>query len=95
MRSRLLTGEQPQLGLILLPIGPQLWQQLSGQNRIAVLAPLALFDPDHHPGRIAFNMFRLEANSFPDSQPCAVDGLEQNPVFEVINAAQEAAYLFH
>jgi hypothetical protein len=65
------------------------------QYRITIFTSLTLFNPDHHPGWVAFDMFWLEADCFPDSEPSAVNGLEQNSMLEVIDAIKEPADFFH
>jgi hypothetical protein len=43
------TGEQPFPGLIPTPVFPEFEQKSPGKNGVAVLSPLALLNPDHHP----------------------------------------------
>ena len=59
-----------------------------GQYRITVFAPFTLFNPDHHPRWVAFDMFWLEAYCFPDPESGAVDGLKQNSMLEVVDAVK-------
>ena len=40
-------------------------------------------------------MLRFQANGFPNPESGAVDGLEQNPVLEVVDAIKEPADFFH
>ena len=76
-------GKQPFTGLIFAPIGTKLRKQASGKNRVTIFIAFSLFNPDHHPGRIAFNMFRPETNGFTEAESCAIDRFEQNPVFQI------------
>ena len=56
------TFKQPFGGVIFSPILPQKLKGRCGQDGVAVFAPLALTDPDHHP--LTVNIGNLEACSF-------------------------------
>jgi hypothetical protein len=51
-RERLhrIAGKQPALWPRHLPLGPQQIEEMLRQHHLSVLTPLALLDPDDHPG---------------------------------------------
>ena len=63
----------------LAPPQPQQLQQLRRQHGIAVLASLALLDPDQHPR--AVDVIHLEGSHLRHPQPGAISGAESGPVF--------------
>ena len=40
-------------------------------------------------------MFGFEANGLPDPESGAVDGLQNDPMLEVVDAVQQPVYFFH
>ncbi len=84
MGTVFLTAEQPELRGVFNPIGPQFVQQMFGQDCLAILTSLTLFNPDHHPRRVAFDMFWFEPNGLPAPESGSVDGLEHDPMLEVV-----------
>ena len=73
-----LAKENPGHRLIRLLVSFQFPQKPLGENRVAILFPLALFDPDHHPFRI--DIGELEMDQFGDSKSCRVCSHQQTAI---------------
>ena len=39
-------------------------------------------------------MMRLKANQFTDPQPCAINGLQQQPVFKIVSCSKQPFYFW-
>ena len=76
----LLPGKQPALWPRRLPPGAQQLEQMRGQHHVAVLAALALLDPDHHAG--AVDVADLERDHFGGAQARAIGHAQRRPVLE-------------
>ena len=63
-----------------------------GQDGIAVLAALALFHPDHHPGGL--DVLGLEPDRLGGPQPRSVHRGQQGAVFDVARGVDDARNLF-
>src|SRR6185436_13618774 len=55
-------------------------QQMPGQHDVAILVPLALLDPDDHPG--AVDVADLERDHFVGAQARAIGHAQRRPVLE-------------
>ena len=66
--------------LALPPPQPQQLQQLGREHGVAILAPLALFDPDQRAG--AVDIIDLEVRHLGDAQPGAIGDPERGLVFD-------------
>ncbi len=62
-----------------------------GQHGVAVLAPLALFDPDDHTG--AVDVGDLERDHLRGAQAGAVVDAQRRPVLETRRRAQKTRHL--
>ena len=63
-----------------------------GENRVTILFAFALLYAYHHPVRVRLNMVGFKAHQFADPQPCAINGLQQQPVFKVVRCSKQAFY---
>jgi hypothetical protein len=75
-----------------LPVGAQCGQQAGGEQRGAILAPLALLDPDQP--AFAFNVRALEADDFTDAQASSIGGHQEDTVPGVLGAREQALEFF-
>jgi len=50
-------GEEPLAGLIFTPVLSEFRQQALGKDGVTIFPSFSLFNPNHHSGRIAFNVF--------------------------------------
>ena len=80
--------KQPTLRPSQPPICAQNPQQLRREHDVAVLAALALLDPDHHP--LAVNVSDLEKNDFRYAQSGGIDSGQRGAAFEARDRLQEA-----
>src|SRR5713226_2768023 len=85
---RIAAREQPTLWPCRLPIGAQQLQQMPGQHDVAILVPLALLDPDDHPG--AIDVADLERDHFVGPQARAIGHAQRRSVLEARGSLQEA-----
>jgi len=72
-----------------LPPKPQQREELRGKHGVAVLASLALFDPDQHP--LAVDVIDLEAGHFGHTQARAIGGPEYGLVLGARRRFEELA----
>ena len=86
-RARLPAGKQPLARPRQPPVGAQDLQQLWRQHDIAVLAALALLDPDQHP--VAVDGANREACDFADAQARAVGRRQRRPVAQAWHRLQK------
>ncbi len=91
---RLLTGKQPFAGAIFTPISSQIRKQPLGKNRVTILFAFAAIDAYHHTVSITFDVMGLKANQFTDAQPCAINGLQQQPMFKIISCSKQPFYFW-
>jgi len=84
-------GKQPALGPGEPPVAAQNPQQLRRQHDIAVLAALALLDPDHHP--TAVNVGDLEHHHFRHAQAGRVNRGERRAALQARDRLQKAHHL--
>jgi hypothetical protein len=84
-------GKQPALGPGEPPIAAQNPQELRRQHDVAVLAPLALLDPDHHP--TAVDVGDLEHHHFRHAQAGGVNRSERDAALQARDRLQEAHHL--
>ena len=94
MVLRLLTGKQPFAGTIFTPISSQIRKQFVGKNRVTILFAFALIDAYHHTVSITFDVMGFKANQFTDPQPCAINGLQQQPVFKIVSCSKQPFYFW-
>lgn len=80
--------EQPLLGPCLAPVGPQDVQELGRQHDVAVLAPFARVDADHH--ALAVDRIGRQADRFGDPQAGRIAHGENDSVFRVVDRDEEA-----
>ena len=83
-----LPGKQPALGPRRLPPGAQQLEQMLGEHHVAVLAALALLDPDDHPG--AVDVGDLERDHLGGAQARAIGHAQRRPVLEARRRFQQA-----
>jgi hypothetical protein len=88
---RILTGEEPPLRPVVLPVDPQHLQEPGRQRHEPILAALPLPDRDHHAD--AVDVRHLQADQFADPQPAGVSGLQEHPVPTARGGVQEAEHL--
>src|SRR5271155_5423760 len=81
------TRKQPLLRMCGLPVGTQNLQELRRQHYVAILAALALVDPDDHP--LAIDCAGIQPNSFRYTQACSVTGGQDYALFSTSNASEE------
>jgi hypothetical protein len=79
--------EQPSLRSIEAPVGTEFLQQSRGEQGVAVLAALALIDPDQHPIRV--DVARVQMDQFRDPQPGAIGRHQQHAVLGVPRGVEE------
>ena len=84
-------GKQPALRAGEPPVAAQNPQQLRRQHDIAVLAALALLDPDHHP--TAVNVGDLEHHHFRHAQAGGVNRGERRAALQARDRLQKAHHL--
>ena len=77
----ILAGKQPVAGAAHFVVVAKLRQESFGENRVAILAPLARLHSDEH--SCAVDVLRLQGDDLADSQPCGIRRLEQDPVLQV------------
>ena len=87
-----LAGEEPIPRARPAPVTPQLVKQLHREHHIAVFAPLALVDPQHHARTI--DVGDLQVRGLAHAQSGAVGDHENGAVLEAYDAAQEPGHLF-
>jgi len=75
------TGEQPVARAILAPVFAQLLEQPRRQQRVAILAPLALIDANQHP--LGMNVLRLEMHQFRHAQPRGIARHQEHAMLAV------------
>jgi len=66
-------------------------QARSQENQIILLGlhyNPSILEVDHHPGRITLNVMGFQANNFANAKSGTVDGLQHNPVLEVVHARE-------
>jgi len=73
--------KQPFLRLCEAPVFPQQIKTSLGENRVSVLAPLALFNSDHHPA--GFDMVGPELYRLRSTQPGTVYRCQQGTMFDI------------
>ena len=83
-----LPGKQPALRPRLLPPGAQQRKQVRGEHHVAILAPLALLDPDDHAG--AVDVGDLERDDLRGAQARPVGHAQRRPVLEARRRLQQA-----
>src|SRR6266446_4768934 len=74
------------------PVAAQLLQQSGREQRVAILAPFALLDPNLHPR--AVNMRRLEVTSLVEPQSRSVNGHQESPMFRMRTAYRQQLLQF-
>jgi len=84
-------GKQPALRAGKPPVAAQNPQQLRRQHDIAVLAALAVLDPDHHPA--AVNVGDLEHHHFRHAQAGRVNRGERRAALQARDCLQKAHHL--
>src|SRR5205814_7884030 len=87
----LTAGEQPGSRLSQSPVGPKDAQELGRQHDVAVLAALAVFDPNDHAA--AVDVANLEGGHLADAQPRAISCSQSRPVAQPRHCPQEAGDL--
>src|SRR5437867_3713825 len=85
---RIAARKQPALGPCGLPIGAQKRKQMLAEHHVAVLAALALLDPDHHAG--AVDVAELERDHLIGTHACAIGYAQRRAVLEARRGFQEA-----
>ena len=65
----------------------QLREEARGQDRVAVRAPLPLFDADHQP--LAIEVHGLEPHDLPDTEPRGARGHQEHPMCGVARGGEE------
>ena len=88
---RVAARKQPALGPRRLPPGAQQLQQMRGEHHVAILATLALLDPDDHAG--AVDVADLERDHLGGAQTRAIGHAQRRPVLEAGRGFQEARHL--
>ena len=78
---RILAWKQPLAGAANFVVVAQLRQESFGENRVAILAPLARLHSDEHSGTV--DVLGLQGDDFADSQSRGIRGLQQDPVLQV------------
>ena len=86
--------KQPFARLIFPPVLPEFRQQVSGEDGVTVFSSFALFDPDHHSGRVAFNVFRPQGNRLTEPQPGTVNHFQKYPVLQIGGRVKQTNDLF-
>jgi hypothetical protein len=80
-------GEEPGDGAFEPVIGPQFLYQPGTEDRVAILAPLALLDAQHHAG--ALNVVYLQVTGFVEPQARPVNCHQKRPMPEMAAAFQK------
>src|SRR5271166_1694967 len=78
---RLCSGEEPDLGPIVLPVGPQHLEQLRGEHHLAIFMTFALTDRDEL--ALAVDIGQPQIYELGYSQPSGIDRHEDRAMFEV------------
>src|ERR671913_1970999 len=89
--SRLLAGEEPSSRALHPPPLAQEVEQVGREHDEAVLAPLALLNPDQHAG--AVDVGDLQVGDLRDAQAAAVGDAERGAVLEARSMREQQRHL--
>ncbi len=87
---RVAAREQPPLRPLCLPVGTQQLEQRGRQHHVAVLAALALLDPNDHAR--AVDIGDLERDHLGGAQARAIGDAQRRPILEAWRSFQEARH---
>ena len=83
--------EQPEGGPVLAPVGPEFRQEAGGEERVAVLAPLALLHPQAP--SLGIEVAEWEPDHLADPEPGGVGGGQERPLLAGGRAREQAPHL--
>src|SRR5207245_1226240 len=75
------TGKEPRLELIELPVASQEWEQVGGEHHEAITFALALAYVDHHP--LGVDVGALELTEFGDADARGIEGGQDDAMFQM------------
>ena len=89
--ARVPAGEQPMHGPRKTPVDTQNAEQLRRQHDVAVLAALAVIDPDHVPG--AVDVLHLQPHHLGGTQPCRIGRRQRSAGLQARHRLKEPDHL--